>query len=219
MEDFNVDIADHSNNANDISESISADQDLTASQAPLAPPVQSALVALEAQKTRLASTGELLNDFLANRMKEIESILRNVTRDFHEAITSRLDVKANDVVEFPFGGRPVVLAEWENQYANDKKLASFERYKTWKITTNKDAQHAVRAIERCKTARIKISNDLEFFREWQRDWEGEAMEIMKEVQSMFDDIIRPLEHHEMQLERNGRFLSDEITGYARRQSM
>lgn len=45
------------------------------------------------------------------------------------------------------------------------------------------------------------------------------MYLIKEMRSMFGDVIRPLQHHKMQLERSGKKLSDEITGYAKRQSM
>lgn len=78
-------------------------------------------------------------------------------------------MEANEVLELPDGGAQAVLSQWRIKYPDEKKLADSEKYKSWKITTSKDAQHAIEAIERCKTARTAVSDDLKFFIEWQQD--------------------------------------------------
>ncbi|KAH0031664.1 hypothetical protein KCU78_g2760, partial [Aureobasidium melanogenum] len=177
----------------------------------------------ESQQSRPATTTELLNGYLANRVKDLESALSKFVHRLQDDIMSTSKVKADEAPALPDGGPPAILAQWQDTYAEDKKLADFEKYKSWKVKTNEDAQHAVREIERCKTVRTTISRDLESYLDWQHDWLQDAeqhhQKIVKAIKTMFGDVIGPLQHHKMELEKSGRKLGDEISMYARRQSM
>ena len=166
--------------------------------------------------SRPAHTGELLNEYLMIRMQEIAGISDQFTQDFVNETQARFGwMNTDDIVNWPEGGAPVILPEWSRRYALDLGVPGFKTHNNWKVRTSKDAQHAVRVIERCKQSKDRVTSDEEFIRRWQRRWQKD---VLAQTELMFNHILRPYESYKRTLETTGRILSDEITGYARRQT-
>jgi hypothetical protein len=166
---------------------------------------------------RPANTGELLNEYLVSSMQAIARTTDQFTQQFVNEATARFGwMQAGDVVDWPPGGAPDILPEWEKNYAIDAGISSFRGFSTWKVKSSRDAQHAVRVIERCKQSKDRIADDEAFIKKWQRIWQKE---VLAQHELMFSQILNPLQHHKRRLDTTGRALSTEITGYARRQTM
>jgi hypothetical protein len=166
---------------------------------------------------RPANTGELLNECLVSSMQAIARTTDQFTQQFVNEATARFGwMQAVDVVDWPPGGAPDILPEWEKNYAIDAGIASFKGFSSWKVKSSRDAQHAVRVIERCKQSKDRIADDEAFIKKWQRIWQKE---VLAQHELMFSQILNPLQHHKRRLDTTGRALSTEITAYARRQTM
>jgi hypothetical protein len=166
---------------------------------------------------RMARTGELLTEYLMNRLNSITSFSETFNEEFTSEARAKFGwVKPDDVVDWPNGGAPAILPEWSKSYALDKDVAWFKSHSHWKIKNSKDAQHAVKALDRCKQRRDHVTADEAFIRKWQRKWQKD---ILAQTELMFKNILQPLEQHRRTMETTGQVLSSEIAGYARRQTM
>jgi hypothetical protein len=166
---------------------------------------------------RMARTGELLTEYLMNRLNSITSFSETFNEEFTSEARARFGwVKPGDFVDWPDGGASAVLPEWSKSYALDKDVAWLKSHSHWKIKNSKDAQHAVKALDRCKQRRDQVTDDEAFIRRWQRRWQKD---VLAQTELMFNHILQPFEQHRRTMETTGQVLSSEIAGYARRQTM
>jgi len=166
---------------------------------------------------RPATAGELLNQYLLERMQAINGISQQFNQQFSDEAMSRFGwTKEGEVIEWPSGGVPALLPEWQRSYAFKRDIEVFKGYSTYKAKEAKHALQAVRALEQCKRAKDRVIGDEAFIKKWQLKWQRE---ILAQSELMFNQILKPLQSHKRTLEVTGQNLSNEITGFARRQTM
>lgn len=166
---------------------------------------------------RPPTTGELLNVHLAGRMQAITSLTQQLHQQFSDEAMSRFGwIKDGEVVDWPGGGAPGTLAAWEESYALKRDIEVFKGYSRFKAKETRDTLQAVRALEQCKRAKDRVVSDEAFIKKWQLRWQRE---VLAQSELMFNQILKPLHNHKRTLEVTGQNLSNEITGYARRQTM
>ncbi|KAH0291329.1 hypothetical protein M436DRAFT_79435 [Aureobasidium namibiae CBS 147.97] len=166
---------------------------------------------------RPATVGELLNQYLLERTQTINGISQQFNQQFSDEAMSRFGwTKEGEVVEWPSDGVPALLPEWQRSYALKRDIEVFKGYSSYKAKEAKHALQAVRALEQCKRAKDRVIGDEAFIKKWQLRWQRE---ILAQSELMFNSILKPLQSHKRTLEVTGQNLSNEITGFARRQTM
>lgn len=171
----------------------------------------------ESTPARPPTTGELLNEYLLGRMRSITGVSQQFNQQFSDEAMSRFGwVKQGEVVDWPSGGAPVMFSEWEQSYALKRDIEVFKGYSRFKAKEARDALQAVRALEQCKRAKDRVISDEAFIKKWQLKWQRE---VLAQSEAMFNQILKPPQSHKRTLEVTGQNLSNEITGYARRQTM
>ena len=166
---------------------------------------------------RPATTGELLNEYLLERMRDITGVSQQFNQQFSDEAMSRFGwPKDGEVVDWPSGGAPAIFLEWEESYSHKRDIEVFKGYSRFKAKEARDALQAVRALEQCKRAKDRVISDEAFIKKWQLKWQKE---VLAQSELMFNQILKPLHSHKRTLEVTGQNLSNEITGYARRQTM
>lgn len=166
---------------------------------------------------RPPTTGELLNEYLLGRMRLTTGVSQQFNQQFSDEAMSRFGwVKEGEVVDWPSGGTPVMFSEWEESYALKRDIEVFKGYSRFQAKEARDALQAIRALEQCKRAKDRVISDEAFIKKWQLKWQRE---VLAQSELMFNQILKPLERHKRTLEVTGQNLSNEITGYARRQTM